>query len=69
MSLTKFSTGVGHAFCDDCLALVSGALIRYFGQSDAPNPPAAIPVEMRYLGWRESLEQLTPSAEPEIANE
>ena len=29
--------------------------------------PAAIPVEMCYLGWQESLKQLARLAEPEIA--
>ena len=28
--------------------------------------PAAIPVEMCYLGWQESLEKLTKLVEPEI---
>ncbi len=30
------------------------------------NIPAAIPVEMCYLGWQESLEKLTKLVEPEI---
>ena len=31
--------------------------------------PAAIPVEMCYLGWQESLTQLAALVEPEIPNE
>lgn len=31
--------------------------------------PEAIPVEMCYLGWQESLEQLAKLVEPEIPNE
>lgn len=30
------------------------------------NIPSAIPVEMCYLGWQESLEKLTKLVEPEI---
>ena len=30
--------------------------------------PAAIPVEMCYLGWQESLEQLARLVEPEVAD-
>ena len=29
--------------------------------------PAAIPLEMCYLGWQESLAQLATLAEPEVA--
>jgi len=32
------------------------------------NLPAVIPVEMCYLGWQESLDQLTALVEPEIPN-
>jgi hypothetical protein len=31
--------------------------------------PEAIPVEMCYLGWQESLAQLAQLVEPEIPNE
>lgn len=33
------------------------------------NIPAAIPVEMCYLGWQDSLEKLTKLVEPEIPDE
>jgi uncharacterized protein YndB with AHSA1/START domain len=92
MSFRNFSTGNGHSFGGEYLALVPNATIRYTDKFDDPNLPgemrvtlqlkevlcgtdidivqedipAAIPLEMCYLGWQESLAQLAALVEPEI---
>jgi uncharacterized protein YndB with AHSA1/START domain len=92
MSFRNFSTGNGHSFGGEFLALVPNATIRYTDKFDDPNLPgemrvtlqlkevlcgtdidivqedipAAIPLEMCYLGWQESLAQLAALVEPEI---
>lgn len=92
MSFRNFSTGNGHSFGGEYLALVPHELIRYTDRFDDPNLPGtlevtirlrpvvcgteldiaqagipeAIPLEMCYLGWQESLEQLANLVEPAI---
>jgi uncharacterized protein YndB with AHSA1/START domain len=92
LSFHNFSTGNGHAFGGEYLALVPHALIRYNDKFDDANLPGtmevtvalkpvlcgtelsitqsgipdAIPLEMCYLGWQESLTQLAALVEPNI---
>ena len=92
MSFQNFSTGNGHSFGGEYLALVPNELIRYTDKFDNPGLPGllevtvtltpvlcgtdinivqdgipdAIPLEMCYLGWQESLLQLAALVEPDI---
>ena len=92
MSFQNFSTGNGHSFGGEYLALVPNELIRYTDKFDNPGLPGllevtvtltpvlcgtdinivqdgipdAIPLEMCYLGWQESLAQLATLVEPII---
>jgi len=92
MSFRNFSTGNGHAFGGEYLALEPHRLIRYTDRFDDPNLPGvmevtvrlepvscgtalwieqagipeAIPLEMCYLGWQESLAQFAALVEPDI---
>lgn len=92
MSFQNFSTGQGHSFGGEYLALVPNELIRYTDRFDDPGLPGvlevtvtltsvmcgtdinivqagipdAIPLEMCYLGWQESLAQLAALVEPNI---
>jgi uncharacterized protein YndB with AHSA1/START domain len=92
MSFTNFTTGGGHSFGGEYLALEPGARLVYTAEFGDPNLPgrmqttvqlrdvfcgvevrikqegipAAIPVEMCYLGWQESLQLLAQLVEPEI---
>jgi len=92
MSFTNFTTGNGHSFGGEYLALAPSQKISYSDKFDDPNLPGemtttvmltqvscgteiaivqegipeAIPPEMCYLGWQESLAQLANLVEPEI---
>jgi uncharacterized protein YndB with AHSA1/START domain len=92
MSFHNFSTGNGHSFGGEYLALIPNVQIRYTDKFEDPNLPGvlevtvslkpvlcgtelnitqsgipeAIPLEMCYLGWQESLAQLATLVEPEI---
>lgn len=93
MAFHNFSTGNGHSFGGEYLALEPGKLVRYTDRFDDPGLPGtievtvkleavscgtsisieqagipeAIPLEMCYLGWQESLAQLAQLVEPDIA--
>ncbi len=92
MAFHNFSTGNGHSFGGEYLALEPGKLVRYTDRFDDPGLPGtievtvkleavscgtsisieqagipeAIPLEMCYLGWQESLAQLAQLVEPDI---
>jgi uncharacterized protein YndB with AHSA1/START domain len=77
MSFTNFTTGNGHSFGGEYLELVPSRTICYSetltqvscGTEIAivqQGIPEAIPLEMCYLGWQESLAQLANLVEPEI---
>lgn len=92
MAFHNFSTGNGHSFGGEYLALEPGKLVRYTDRFDDPGLPGtievtvkleavscgtsisieqagipeAIPLEMCYLGWQESLAQLARLVEPQI---
>lgn len=92
MSFQNFSTGNGHSFGGEYVALEPNVSLKYTDRFDDPNLPGtmtttvwlkktvagtelkveqegipdAIPVEMCYLGWQESLEKLAKLVEPEI---
>ncbi len=45
---------------------MTAAWVRACNIGDISNLPEAIPLEMCYLGWQESLAQLAKLVEPEI---
>ncbi|QEC52570.1 uncharacterized protein YndB with AHSA1/START domain [Anseongella ginsenosidimutans] len=92
MSFQNFTTGNGHSFGGEYVAIKPNEYLQYTDQFDDPGMPdvmttsvwlqktmvgtelkvlqegipSAIPVEMCYLGWQESLEKLAKLVEPEI---
>lgn len=92
MTFTNFSTGNGHSFSGEYLAIKPHEFIKYTDTFDDPGLPGeittsiwlnkvicgtelkvlqegipqAIPAEMCYLGWQESLDKLIKLVEPEI---
>jgi uncharacterized protein YndB with AHSA1/START domain len=92
MTFINFTTGNGHSFGGEYLAIIPNELLKYSDQFDDPNLPGqmvttiefrkvlcvteliatqagipdAIPTEMCYLGWQESLDKLKRLVEPNI---
>ena len=96
MSFRNFTTGNGHSFGGEYIALVPNEKVAYTDRFDDPKMkgtmtttitlralppnlgggteltvvqegiPDMIPVEMCYMGWQESLEQLAKLVDPEI---
>ena len=72
MSFTNLGTGATHSFGGEYLELVPGTRIVHTDRFGAElnivqeGVPDAIPAEMCYLGWGESLELLKLLVEPEI---
>jgi uncharacterized protein YndB with AHSA1/START domain len=60
MSFANFSTGHGHSFGGEYRELAPHSRICYTNRFEA------IPVEMCYLGWQQSLLQLANLVELEI---